>query len=134
MTTKPTIQLLVVLAAATGCGTSAGSDASASLGVSLEARCASSCRRHSETCDATQREAYRLSCISQCQQDVRSVPEVCRGYYPAVFDCAEQNPTCGVSSQSPCEAAACPLNACVAAEQRRQGLSPSFSGTCDAGP
>ncbi len=119
-----------------GCGGAAGSgaDASVQADASLETLCSSLCRRSSDACPAIQREGYRALCTDSCLGSLRDLPSVCRDEMETSLRCVGRAPAmCGEPLEPICPAETCAVNACVAAEQVRQGIEPNFRGTCDAG-
>ena len=127
---------VVISAAIMGCDGVAGNgtDAAVQADASLESLCATYCRRSSDVCPAVQREGYRLNCTDICLRSLRDLPTVCRGELEASFRCIERLPaTCGEPVEPVCPNESCAVDACVAAEQIRQGIEPNFRGTCDAG-
>ncbi|MEZ4405290.1 MAG: hypothetical protein R3A52_02185 [Polyangiales bacterium] len=119
-----------------GCGGDAtnGTDASVQADASLESLCATSCRRSSDACPEIQRDPYRTLCTDTCVNSLRDFPAVCRGLLDANMRCVDRAPAvCGEPLEPICPAESCALNACIAAEQVRQGIEPNFRGTCDGG-
>jgi hypothetical protein len=94
--------------------------------------CEDLCVRSAAVCPAIQQAGWLALCRSYCPSS--SVPAACASLEQASFRCLLRSPaTCGEPTEPVCPAESCAVNACVAAEQRRQGIEPNFRGTCDGG-